>query len=153
RSRARSRLRAGLLQPHGRAPAGRRTSHLVRRAAAHARHGGGAAAAAGSEQFYPRRRPRRRAARCRRHLGLGVMVTGLGEVPDRAAALTEAARVLRPHGRYSATEAAGDPDRVTPAELDALAAQAGLAPAQRWSGLLVKTFNYRKPSPASSPRA
>jgi len=81
------------------------------------------------------------------------MVTVLGEVPDRAAALTEAARVLRPRGRFSATEAAGDPDRVTPAELDALAAQAGLAPARRWSGLLIKTFNYRKPSPASSPRA
>jgi ubiquinone/menaquinone biosynthesis C-methylase UbiE len=77
------------------------------------------------------------------------MITVLGEVPDRAAALTEAARVLRPRGQFSATEAAGDPDRVKGAELDGLAAQAGLAPGQRWLGILIKTFNYRKPSKPS----
>ncbi len=73
------------------------------------------------------------------------MVTVLGEVPDRAAAVTEAARVLRPGGEFSVTEAAGDPDRVRKNELDALAALAGLEAGQRWPGLLIQTFNYRKP--------
>jgi len=74
------------------------------------------------------------------------MIAVLGEVPDRASAVREAARALRPGGCFSSTEAAGDPDRVSGTELDALAARAGLAKGERWSGLLVKTFNYRKPS-------
>jgi ubiquinone/menaquinone biosynthesis C-methylase UbiE len=73
------------------------------------------------------------------------MVTVLGEIPDRATAVNEAARVLRPGGRFSSTEAAGDPDRVDRAELDELAALAGLTKAHDYSGLLVKTFNYHKP--------
>lgn len=72
------------------------------------------------------------------------MVTVLGEVPDRAAAVKEAARVLRPGARFSATEAAGDPDRVKGTELDELAGLAGLTKAERWSSLLVETFNYSK---------
>jgi ubiquinone/menaquinone biosynthesis C-methylase UbiE len=74
------------------------------------------------------------------------MVTVLGEVPDRTAAIKEAARVLRPGGRFSSTEAAGDPDRVTRAELDELAASAGLEKGESWPGLLIKTFNYSKPA-------
>jgi SAM-dependent methyltransferase len=68
------------------------------------------------------------------------------EVPDRAAAVRETARVLRPGARFSATEAAGDPDRVKGTELDELAGLAGLTKAERWSGLLVETFNYAKPA-------
>ena len=74
------------------------------------------------------------------------MVTALGEVRDRATAVKEAARVLRPGGRFSSTEAAGDPDRVSRPELDELATVVGLAKAEGSSGLLVKTFNYRKPA-------
>jgi ubiquinone/menaquinone biosynthesis C-methylase UbiE len=70
------------------------------------------------------------------------MITVLGEVPDRASAVRETVRVLRPGGCFSATEAAGDPDRVNGRELDDLAARAGLAKGESWSGLLVKTFNY-----------
>jgi ubiquinone/menaquinone biosynthesis C-methylase UbiE len=73
------------------------------------------------------------------------MVTMLGEVPDRATAIREVARILRPGGRFSSTEAAGDPDRVKRTELDAFAALAGLEKGESWSGLLVKTFNYNKP--------
>jgi SAM-dependent methyltransferase len=39
------------------------------------------------------------------------MVTMLGEVPDRATAIREVARILRPGGRFSSTEAAGDQPR------------------------------------------
>ena len=73
------------------------------------------------------------------------MITVLGETPDRAAAIREAARVLRPGGRFSSTEAAGDPDRVKRAELNELAALAGLANGESWLGPLVQTFNYKKP--------
>jgi len=74
------------------------------------------------------------------------MVTVLGEVPDRAAAIKEAARVLRPGGRFSSTEAAGDPDRVSGMELDALTARASLMKGESRAGLLVGTFNYQKPA-------
>lgn len=81
---------------------------------------------------------------------LVLMITVLGEVPDRAAAMKEAERVLRPGGRLSSTEAIGDPDRVKQTELDELAATAGLAKRESWPGLLVQTFNYTKPtSPAA----
>jgi ubiquinone/menaquinone biosynthesis C-methylase UbiE len=74
------------------------------------------------------------------------MISLLGEGPDRAAAIKEAARVLCPGGHLSSTEAVGDPDRVKRTELDALAALAGLEKSESWSGLLVKTFNYSKPA-------
>jgi len=74
------------------------------------------------------------------------MITVLGEVPDPAAAVAEAVRVLRPQGCLSLTEAAGDPDRIKPAELDRLAGDAGLTKDASWPGLLAATYNYRKPS-------
>ena len=75
-----------------------------------------------------------------------LMVTVLGEVCDRPTAMTEVARVLRPRGHLSSTEAAGDPDRMQPAELDRLAAHAGLARGESWQGLLIRTHNYNKRS-------
>jgi len=72
------------------------------------------------------------------------MVAVLGEVGDPAAAMTEIARVLRPGGRLSSTEAAGDPDRVKPAELDALATCAGLHRGPCWPGWLIGTYGYTK---------
>jgi hypothetical protein len=78
------------------------------------------------------------------------MIAVLGEVPDRASAVREAARVRRPGGCFSSTEAAGDPDSVNGMELDDHAERAGLAKGESRSGLLVKTFNYRKPSERGS---
>jgi ubiquinone/menaquinone biosynthesis C-methylase UbiE len=77
------------------------------------------------------------------------MITVLGETPDRSAAIREATRVLRPGGRFSSTEAAGDPDRVQETELDGLAAAARLSKAESWRGFLVQTFNYSKSKPAA----
>jgi ubiquinone/menaquinone biosynthesis C-methylase UbiE len=74
------------------------------------------------------------------------MATVLGEVPDRAKAMTEATRVLRRGGRLSITEAAGDPDHVSRREVARLAAEAGLVAERTWTGLLVTTLNYRRPS-------
>jgi ubiquinone/menaquinone biosynthesis C-methylase UbiE len=74
------------------------------------------------------------------------MVTVLGEVPDRHRAVAEAARVLRRGGRFSVTEAAGDPDRVPRGEVAGLAAAAGLAAEKAWAGLFVATLNYRRPA-------
>ena len=77
------------------------------------------------------------------------MITVLGEVPDRSAATREATRVLRPGGRFSSTEAAGDPDRVKETELNELATAAGLTKAESWRGFVVQTFNYSKAKPAA----
>jgi ubiquinone/menaquinone biosynthesis C-methylase UbiE len=74
-----------------------------------------------------------------------LMVTVLGEVTDQIAAIKEVTRVLHPDGRLSITEAAGDPDRIKSAELDRLAAHAGLVRDESWRKLLVTTDNYRKP--------
>jgi ubiquinone/menaquinone biosynthesis C-methylase UbiE len=74
------------------------------------------------------------------------MATVLGEVPDRAKAMTEATRVLRRGGRLSITEAAGDPDHVSRRDVARLAAGAGLVAERTWPGLLVTTLNYRRPS-------
>jgi ubiquinone/menaquinone biosynthesis C-methylase UbiE len=73
-----------------------------------------------------------------------LMITVLGEVTNRIAAIREAARVLRPNGCLSITEAAGDPDRVKPTELNHLAAHADLARDKRWRGILVTTSNFHK---------
>jgi ubiquinone/menaquinone biosynthesis C-methylase UbiE len=73
------------------------------------------------------------------------MVAVLGEVNDRTVAMMEIARVLRRGGRFSSTEAAGDPDRIKPAELDRLARLGGLVKSEPCHGFLVKTHTYTKP--------
>lgn len=82
-----------------------------------------------------------------------LMVTVLGEVPDPAAGMAEAARVLRPGGKLCLVEAAGDPDRLRRIEADALAASAGLVPDRAWRDLLTETLLYRRPEAPVSPRA
>lgn len=82
-----------------------------------------------------------------------VMVTVLGEVPEPALGVREAARVLKPGGRLCLVEAAGDPDRLRRPQLDAFAGVAGLEPLGAWPGVLTETFLYRRPERALSPSA
>ncbi|MGB2852333.1 MAG: methyltransferase domain-containing protein [Solirubrobacterales bacterium] len=66
-----------------------------------------------------------------------VLITVLGEIPDREAAIAEIARVLKPGGRLIVGELFGDPHFTTPGALGRLASDAGLGPMQRsgpWAG-------------------
>jgi ubiquinone/menaquinone biosynthesis C-methylase UbiE len=55
-----------------------------------------------------------------------VLTAVLGEIPDRAAALAEIRRVLKPDGRLVVGELFGDPHFTTRASLERLGAEAGL---------------------------
>ncbi len=70
------------------------------------------------------------------------LVTVLGEVVERERAAAEISRVMAPGGRLSITEAAGDPDRLTPDDLAALFGPVGFASAGSVGGRggLTSTF-------------
>lgn len=55
-----------------------------------------------------------------------VLIAVLGEIPDRAAALAQIARVLKPGGRLVVGELFGDPHFTTPRQVERLGADAGL---------------------------
>jgi len=67
-----------------------------------------------------------------------ILTAVLGEIPDRAAALAEIRRVLKPGGRLVVGELFGDPHFTTAAKLERLGAEAGLGLEER-SG---KWFGY-----------
>jgi len=74
-----------------------------------------------------------------------VLITVLGEIPDRAAAVGEIARVLRPGGRLVVGELFGDPHFTTPREVERLGRKAGLVIEGR-SGPWIGSFTLlRKP--------
>ena len=60
-----------------------------------------------------------------------LMVSVLGEVPDRPGALRECARVLREGGALAITESLPDPDFIPPAQLVREAERAGLVAGER----------------------
>jgi ubiquinone/menaquinone biosynthesis C-methylase UbiE len=59
------------------------------------------------------------------------LVTVLGEIPDRSAAMAELARVIRPGGRLVVGELLGDPHWVSPKTIAALAEEAGFSVERR----------------------
>lgn len=70
----------------------------------------------------------------------------LGEIPDRGAAVSEIARVLRPGGRLIVGELFGDPHFTTPGEVGRLGTAAGLVVEER-SGPWIGSFSLlRKPA-------
>jgi ubiquinone/menaquinone biosynthesis C-methylase UbiE len=82
-----------------------------------------------------------------------VVLTGvLGEIPDRAAALREIARVLRPGGRLVVGELFGDPHFTTFASLRSQCAEAALQAQDRsgnWFGYFASFAPT--PTPAQAP--
>jgi ubiquinone/menaquinone biosynthesis C-methylase UbiE len=74
------------------------------------------------------------------------LVTVLPEIPDRARALTELYRVLKPGGLLSITEEFYDPDYLFASETIRLVEVAGFRLEERFGSFLVYTLNFRKAS-------
>lgn len=72
------------------------------------------------------------------------LVTVLGEVPDKAAALRDIYRSLRPGGVLSITEVLPDPHYQPIARLRALAEATDFHEAERWNGWVSYTLNLVK---------
>jgi len=74
-----------------------------------------------------------------------VLTAVLGEIPDRAAAIAEIARVLKPGGRLVVGELFGDPHFTAPGRVERLGVAAGLVLEDR-SGPWIGSFTrLRKP--------
>jgi SAM-dependent methyltransferase len=73
------------------------------------------------------------------------LITVLPEIPDRARALAELRRVLKPDGTLSVTEEFLDPDYLFAPETIRLVVSAGFHLAQKYGGLWVYTLNFSTP--------
>lgn len=73
-----------------------------------------------------------------------LLVTVLGEIPGKPAALGEIARSLKPAGVLSITEVLPDPHYQPLARVRTLAREAGLTPAAVFGSRLAFTINLRK---------
>jgi SAM-dependent methyltransferase len=80
---------------------------------------------------------------------IAFLVTVLGETSNPDQVVRECARVIRPGGRLSITEAAGDPDRLPPAMLDGLTRACGFDLERTWRDALVATRNYLRATGAA----
>jgi ubiquinone/menaquinone biosynthesis C-methylase UbiE len=74
------------------------------------------------------------------------LVTVLGEIPDRAAALRALHAALRPGGVLSVTELIPDPHYQSRRTVRRLAEAAGFRPDQTYATPLAFTMNFRKPA-------
>jgi ubiquinone/menaquinone biosynthesis C-methylase UbiE len=77
------------------------------------------------------------------------LVTVLGEVPDKAAALRDIQRALRPGGVLCITEVLPDPHYQPMKRVRELAALAGFREQQTFNGLFAYTINFVKLEPSS----
>ena len=75
-----------------------------------------------------------------------VLVTVLGEIPDKTAALREIYRALKPGGILSVTEVLPDPDYQTPNAIRQLAREAGFEASEKIGGFPAFTMNLLKPA-------
>ncbi|MBI5387120.1 MAG: methyltransferase domain-containing protein [Verrucomicrobia bacterium] len=75
-----------------------------------------------------------------------VLVTVLGEIPNKTRALQEMLRALKPGGILSVTEVLPDPDYQSRGTVARLAADAGFEFVSRHGNLLAFTLNVRKPA-------
>jgi ubiquinone/menaquinone biosynthesis C-methylase UbiE len=76
---------------------------------------------------------------------VALLVTVLGEIPDKPAALREIRRALRPGGVLSITEVLPDPHYQRAARVRRLVAEAGLRELAFFPGWLSYTLNAEKP--------
>lgn len=74
-----------------------------------------------------------------------LLVTVLGEIPDRKAGLEEIAASLKPGGILSITEMLPDPHYQTIQSIRRLAHAAGLVESRVFGNKMVYTVNFRKP--------
>ncbi len=74
-----------------------------------------------------------------------LLVEVLGEVPDKAAALRECLRVLRPGGLLAVTEMIIDPDYALPSTTRRRCAEAGFRPVARTGGFWDYTMVFARP--------
>lgn len=77
-----------------------------------------------------------------------VLVTVLGEIPDKTAALREIYRSLKPGGLLSITEVFPDPDMQMPGAVRKLAAVTGFIVDRKLGGFPAFTMNLIKPAQA-----
>jgi len=82
---------------------------------------------------------------------VALLVTVLGEIPDRLAALAEIYRSMRPGGVLSVTEVLPDPHYQRVSQVRALAAGAGFRETRIFRGWVSYTLNLRKPLARAEP--
>lgn len=75
-----------------------------------------------------------------------VLVTVLGEIPDREAALTEIFKALKPGGFLSVTEVIPDPHYQSRKTVRRLAAATGFTEQASWGNWLAFTLSFAKPA-------
>lgn len=74
-----------------------------------------------------------------------LLVTVLGEIPDKHAALVEIYRALKPGGILSVTEVLPDPHYLSQKKVRSLCQQAGFYETEFFDGRLAFTINFMKP--------
>jgi ubiquinone/menaquinone biosynthesis C-methylase UbiE len=77
-----------------------------------------------------------------------VLVTVLGEIPDKKKALKEIYNALKPGGLLSITEVLPDPDYQKRSTVLSLAREVGFTPEEKYGNVLVLTLNFSKPKSA-----